>query len=308
MCALTTDGNTPIPNTARRIAKMQAHMADYIAANGDRGDGKAMADPCATPLLALANSLPADAPLTKRTHDVGFRLEEIAFLIRRTSHEAWSAITQIELMFSDIRRLAPRFAFSQLRGQARIATGNEYRLAIADLGYLSRLNAAATEFTTHYVGPSGAGVEDRITVRRMDLRIVHAGPFGGETATMTCATLRNHRLAGSSSFWAVIHGDDDGLLRVSMEAAELFRWSWAPERLADLHHGAAPGEDARILDWPWYFERVAAALDGEPVTEPSRVMALAGPWSDIGCNSELRAALSAHPSLSGIAAQFDAGE
>ena len=307
MSVLETDGDTPTPNGARLRAALLAHMAEFRAANEDRGDGKPIADPCATPLIELANSLPRDAALTARARDVGFRLEAVAFFIRRTSYEAWAAVTQIETMFSDIRRIAPRFAFAQLRGEARIAAGNEYRFAIADAGFLGRLDDAIAEFAAMCGNESAPAADSPIAARRMDLRIVHAGPFGGETATMTWATLSNHRLAGLSSFWVVIHGDDDGPLRVSMEAAELFRWSWAPERLADMRHGPAPGEDVRILDWRWYFERVAAALDGEPADEPSRTLALAGAWPMIGGDARLREALAAHPSLAGLAAQFDAG-
>ena len=259
-------------------------------------------------MLAVANFLPADAPLSARARDVGFRLDSVAFFIRRTSYDAWSAITRIEDMFSDIRRIAPRFELAQLRGEARIAAGNEYRLAIVEPAYLGRLNGAMAELATHHGSGMPPGGEAPIAVRRMDLRIVHAGPFGGETATMAWATLASHRLAGLSSFWAVIHGDDDGMLRVTLEAAELFRWAWAPERLADLRDGAPPGDDARILDWRWYFERVAAALDGDPLTDATRALALVGSWTEIGADAGLRDALTAHPLLANLAARLDAGD
>ena len=308
MSASPTDSDLPPANSPRARAAWDAHAAALIAANEDRGDGKKLADPCATPLLAAANFLPADAPLAARARDVGFRLDAVAFFIRRTSYEAWSAITRVEAMFSDIRRIAPHFEFAQLRGEARIAAGNEYRLAIVDPGYLGRLNGALAELAAAYGSGTLPGGDAPIAVRRMDLRIVHAGPFGGETATMTWATLASHRLAGLSSFWAVIHGDDDGMLRVSLEAAELFRWAWAPERLADLRDGAPPGDDARILDWRWYFERVAAALDGDPLSDATRALALGGSWTEIGADARLREALAAHPSLAGLAARLDTGE
>jgi hypothetical protein len=251
-----------ITGGARRRTAWDEHLASFHANNEDRGDGKPVADPCATPLIELAKSCPADEPHMAHARDVGARLDEAAFLIRRTSYEAWAAITQIETMFSDIRRIAPRFAFAQLRGEARIATGNEYRLAIADPASLDPLNSALADLDATLGGGTSAAGHNPVAVRRMDLRIAHAGPFGGETATMTWASLSNHRLAGLSSFWVVIHGDDDGLLRVTLEAAELFRWSWAPEGVTAPGQGTALGDDVHILDWRWYFERVAAALDG----------------------------------------------
>jgi hypothetical protein len=297
--------DTAAPAAAR--AAWDAHASSLTALNEDRGDAKAPGDACATPLRALAKFLPSDHPIALHAGDVGFRLDSVAFFTRGTSYEAWSAITQIETMFSDIRRIAPRFAFAQLRGEARIAAGNEYRRAIADPSYLDRLNAARAELDAAL--GSGAARHDPmpITVRRMDLRILHAGPFGGETATMTWSTLASHRLAGLSSFWAVIHGDDDGLLRVTLEAAELFRWAWAAERLVDLRATPPPGEEARILDWRWYFERIADALDADPVADATRTRAVAGRWSDIGGDPALREALAAHPALADLAARLDGG-
>jgi len=308
MSIYPTDSAVPSATSPRARAAWDAHAAALIAANEDRADGKKLADPCATPLLAAADFLPADSPLSARARDVGFRLDSVAFLIRGTSYEAWSSITRIEAMFSDIRRIAPRFELAQLRGEARIAAGNEYRLAIVDPAYLGRLNGAMAELAALHGSTSPPGGDAPFNVRRMDLRIMHAGPFGGETATMAWTTLASHRLTGLSSFWAVIHGDDDGMLRVSLEAAELFRWAWAPERLADMRHGAPPGDDARILDWRWYFERVAAALDGDPLTDATRALALGGSWTEIGADARLRDALAAHPSLAGLAARLDAGD
>lgn len=293
------------PAAAR--AAWTAHAGSLVALNEDRGDGKALTDPSATPLSTVARFLPSDAPISLHARDVGFRLDRVTFLTRRTSHEAWSSVTQIEVMFSDIRRIAPRFAFAQLRGEARIAAGNEYRRAIADRAYLDRLNAARAELDAALGTDAEMPEAKPIAVRRMDLRILHAGPFGGETATMTWATLANHRLAGLSSFWTVIHGDDDGPLRITLESAELFRWAWGAERLADLRQGPSIAEEARVLDWRWYFERVADALDGDPVSEATSDLAISGAWSEIRGDIGLREALAAHPALADLARRLDRG-
>lgn len=280
-----------------------AHLAALRAANEDRADGRAEGDPCATPLLALARALPQDAPLARHAADVGFRFESCAFLTRRASHEVWAAMTGIESLLSDGRRFAPRFVFAQLRGEARLATGNEYRLALTDSAYLPRLNAAM----------AGGGADARqgdatpaLAVRRMDLRILHAGAFGGETADMTWTTLASHRLAGLSSFWAVVHGDDNDGLRVSIETAELFRWAWGPEREIDMQAGDPLAEEARVVNWPWFFERLAGALDGIPVVGATRSQARSGPWPVVGGDAGLRESLAAHPALRALADRFDA--
>ena len=295
----------PAADSAEGRALWDRHAAALVAANDDRGIDKPVADPCATPLMAVARTLPRGKPLAAAAREIAFRRERCDFLTRRASFDVWSVLSGIEALFSDIRRIEPRFELSQLSGTAGPAPGNRYRLAVADPAYIARLNAAMAELDKDFGGGVRDPADAAIGTRRMDLRVVRAGPFGGETAGLVIETLANHRLAGIGSLWIVAHADDGATLRVSLEACEMFRWNWAAEQLADARHAAPPGDDARILNWPWGFERAAHVLDGEPLPGCRRSEARVGPWPDIGADPDLREALRSHPALQDLAARFD---
>jgi hypothetical protein len=277
------------------------HLRAMVAANEDRDIRKPCARPYDTPLLRLARALGAESPLARAAHDVGFRHDAVSFLTHTASQGIWGAVTALEALFSDGRRIEPRFAFAQLCGEERVAAGNEYRLVLSDAARLVPLNAAMAACARTY---GGSAPPPALTVRRTDVRLLRAGPFGGETADLVAATLTNHGLSGLSAAWVVVHTDGADALRVSLDAAELFRWTWAAERVADLDSAAA-GNQARILNWPWYFDRLVSALDGEPLPGSIAQMFLTGAWRDVGNNSRLRDALAAHPSLRDMATRLD---
>jgi len=146
----------------------------------------------------------------------------------------------------------------QTAGEASVAAGNEYRLTLSDPAFLGSLNAALGK-----MAPIGSAVP-QIEQRIMDIRVVRAGPWGGETGELVVEALRNHARAGASSLWILAHDDaDDGNMRITLDALEIARWAWAPDFVASLHSSSEFAE-ARIIDWNYLFERLAQELEGVP--------------------------------------------
>jgi hypothetical protein len=132
--------------------------------------------------------------------------------------------------------------------------------------------------------------------RVMDVRVVRAGPWGGETGEMVVEALRNHAMAGMASLWILVHGGDmDAYMHLRLDAFEVARWAWAPDRAAM----SGDGTDAGILDWPYLFERLAECIDATPVPGArDDSFAVTAPLSSVADDSRVADALALHPALS----------
>jgi len=261
------------------------HNAAFRRINADQSAAKPPHDICDTPLARLAAALPRTDPLRAQAGEFRIRRTAARLTTARTSFDVWSAMTRVELLLADERRLAARFRLEQLTGQPVVSAGNEYRLTFAAPDRLAALAA------------HGGDGEPR----RMDLRVTRAGPWAAETAELTLDTLINHALAGTASLWLVAHGSGpDGLIEVTLDGCELSRWGWAPDALAarDI------GEDPPILDFERLADRLTAVLDARE----ARLMAdlcfcHAGGPAAIAARPDVAAALSVHPALADLLAQ-----
>ncbi|MDC0033591.1 hypothetical protein OAJ57_03390 [Alphaproteobacteria bacterium] len=236
----------------------QIHCDAFVRENADLGIRRPASIPTETPLDRLATQQ-TSIDLTNYSPNTYFvRRSSVTLTTRSTSFDVWAALSCLEDLLSDYRRLAPRYSFLQTAGEATVAVGNEYRLTLSDFDIIKRLNIACRKLAAAEEDPNP--IEQRV----MDIRIVRAGPWGGETGELVVEALRNHALAGASSLWVLAHDDsDDGSLRVTLDAFEIGRWAWAPDFLANQQN---PGDStgARIIDWNYLFERLAEALDGIP--------------------------------------------
>ena len=204
------------------------HCLDFIAVNADRGIRKSARRLLSTPLNELCSREPDDARWKKAARTLTARRSLVSFSTRRSSFDLWASLGHLENLFSDYRRIAPRFTFEQVAGEANIAVGNEYRLTITDPNRLTALDAACNKMAPGKDTPPMAGG------RAMDVRVTRAGPWGGETGELVVEALENHAMAGVSSLWLVAHGETaDGLLQVTLDALEIAGWAWAPDFLAD---------------------------------------------------------------------------
>ena len=206
------------------------------------------------------DSLPADPLEFSNLTSASAHRSLVTFTTRKTSFDVWAALACLENLLSDYRRIAPRYHFMQTAGEASVAAGNEYRLTLSDPALLASLNAALHKMASTEVPLPQ--IEQRI----MDVRVVRAGPWGGETGELVVEALRNHARAGASSLWVLAHDDaDDGNMRITLDALEIARWAWAPDLFASQ---ANSGEytQAHIIDWNYLFERLAQLLDGVPDT------------------------------------------
>jgi hypothetical protein len=254
------------------------HCHAFLAANADRGVHKPAHDFDRPPTHALPE-VPDTVTAQRMT---------VTFATPRSSFDVWAALAPLELMLSDYRRLAPRFTVEQLTGQDSVAAGNEYRVTVTDASRICRIETACSRLAGD---DKGGALEGR---RCMDIRIVRAGPWGGETGELVVEALCNHAMAGSASLWILIHGDDpEGQIQVRLDLFEIVRWAWEPDRLA----AAEPNEHG-LLDWPYLFERLAAAIDATPVTEQrDSGFTHTASVPSLSRDDRVREALSFHPAL-----------
>lgn len=258
---------------------IEDHNAAFRRINADESAAKPPHDAFDTPLARLAAQLPEDAPLRALAGECRIRRTTVRLSTERTSFDVWSAMTRIETLLADSRRLAARYRVEQLVGMPGIAAGNEYRITVTDPAWLSAI-------ATH--GGDGGP-------RRMDLRVGRAGPWAGETAELTIDTLINHALAGTASLWLVAHGaGPDGLIDVTLDGCELSRWAWAPDALAARERG----EDGRIVDVELVGDRLAAMLDARHAAlMPGLCFYHAGAPAALLRAPEVADALSVHPAI-----------
>ncbi len=262
----------------------QSHCDAFIAANADRNVHKTV-QPFASPPIA---TLPGWRDTT------GIRRLTAAFATPRSSFDVWAALNRLDVLLSDYRRLAPRYVFEQLTGQETVAAGNEYRLTLTEAARLEAIESACTDLSgTDAAGTLGGA-------RRMDVRVVRAGPWGGETGEMVVEALGNHAMAGMASLWVLIHGEGiDGSLQVRLDVMEIARWAWAPDRPA----AQVANDDTAglILDWPYLFERLADSVDASPLpAEINGSFSLSAPWPIAAMDERVVDALTLHPALSSL--------
>lgn len=260
------------------------HNAAFRRFNADPSAAKPPHAIFDTPLAGLAAKLPESHPLRALAGEFRIRRTAARLTTRRTSFDVWAAMSQIETLLADERRLAARYRVEQLVGQPGIAAGNEYRLTVTDP---ERLAAIA-----RHGGDTAP--------RQMDVRVMRAGPWAGETAELTIDTLINHALAGTASLWLVAHGSGpDGLIEVTLDGCELSRWGWAPDALAAGDQGDTP----MIVDCERLADRLAGILDA---TEARLMDELcfhrAGAPGAIAASSDVTEALRVHPAIADLLA------
>jgi hypothetical protein len=262
----------------------QIHCDAYRRENADLDIRRPAHLLMATPLDRLGTSHKPETVIVHRSL--------VAITTRRTSFAVWAALACLEDLLSDYRRIAPRFSFMQTAGEASIAAGNEYRLTQSDPALLGPINTA--------LGSMASSKTDlpRIEQRVMDVHVVRAGPWGGETGEFVVEALRNHALAGASSLWVLAHDDaDDGDMRVTLDACEIARWAWAPDLIASQQRYGADS-DARIIDWDYLFERLAQNLDGSPeATDPGATFSIADDLDVIAKDDRIKDARKIHSGL-----------
>ncbi|MDA1326685.1 MAG: hypothetical protein O3C34_18335 [Proteobacteria bacterium] len=246
----------------------------------------------ATPLDRLATGQPTEILAGHTPESVIVRRSLVTLTTSRTSFDVWAALAYLEGLLSDYRRIAPRYSFMQTAGQASIAAENEYRLTLSDPALLEPVNTALGTMAANQAGLS------RIRQRVMDVRVVRAGPWGGETGELVVEALQNHALAGASSLWVLAHDDsDDGNMRVTLDGLEIARWAWAPDLLAS-QQGSGNGSGVRIVDWDYLFERFAQALDGLPeATKPGASFSMIENANVIAQDDRIKEALGIHSGL-----------
>lgn len=249
-----------------------------------------------SPLIRLSQAEPGNDLWDRAANMINARRSIVSFTTLRSSFDLWASLGNLENLLSDYRRIAPRFTFMQLAGEAGIAAGNEYRLTNTDPGRLAGLNTACEQMVSDRDNVTFGGYRD------MDVRVTRAGPWGGETGELAVEALENHALAGASSLWLVAHGETtDGGLRVTLDALEIARWAWAPDFLAYRETGGT----ACILDWNYLFERLIQDLDGAPEpAETSLAFERAVSSSDLGTDDRIAEALRSHSALAPIVRQM----
>ena len=273
----------PIRGMAIR-QQTKSHCADFLSENADRSVHRAEHRIEAPPLAELGD--PGGVTVRRLT---------AALSMPGSSFDMWAALARLDLLLSDYRRIAPRFFFEQLTGEPSVAAGNAYRHTITDPARLARIEDACRELAGEDAGGRLGGA------RIMDVRVLRAGPWGGETGEMVMETLRNHALAGAASLFVLVHGEgSDGLLPVRLDICEIARWAWAPDRLAAAG-GTQDGSAAGILDWPYFIERLAQALDAVPVPDaPDESFLAVIPPDGLAADRRLAEALRVHPALTAV--------
>ena len=209
-----------------------------------------------TPLDDLACTPCSPEFLDTRNNKVFIRRSSATIMTRQSSFEIWTALTNLEFLLSDHRRIAPSYRFEQIAGEPGIVVGNEYRTTLTEPKRLATLNAALKSLSEHNEAKT------TIDQRKMDIRVIRAGPWGGETSELVIKPLKNHALAGISSLWVLAHGNEDTDMLITLDSMELARWAWAPDMMAELPPSqfAAP---TRIVDWDYLFDRLTQTLDGQ---------------------------------------------
>ena len=245
-----------------------------------------------TPLDRLATGQTSKFLTSHTPETVIVRRSLVTITTRRTSYDVWAALACLEDLLSDYRRIAPRYGFMQTAGEASIMVGNEYRLTLSDPALLEAINSA--------IGTMAANQTDlpRIEQRVMDVRVVRAGPWGGETGELVVEALQNHALAGASSLWILAHDDaDDGNMRVTLDAFELACWAWAPDLLASQRRPTDTW-GTRIVDWDYLFERLVQNLDGLPEQpEPGACYSIAVDSNGVEKDNRITESLKIHNGL-----------
>lgn len=262
----------------------KSHCAEFLSENADRGVRHA-AHRTEAPPLATIDDL-SGIVVRRVTATLSFP---------GSSFDLWAALARLDILLSDFRRIAPRFTFEQITGQPSVAAGNTYRWTSSDPAYLARLESACRDLTGEDAGGALGGA------RTMDVRILRAGPWGGETGEMVVEPLRNHALAGAASLWLLVHGEgSDGKLPVTLDICDISRWAWAPDRLTGA--GVGQGYDSPgILDWDYLLERLAASLDAEPVPgAPDDSFLAMLPPAGLAMDRHLQEALRVHPALAAV--------
>jgi len=277
----------------------QIHCDAFRRENADPGIRRPAHILKDTPLDRLAGGQTRERLACHAPEAVTVRRSLVAITTPRSSFDVWAALACLEDLLSDYRRIAPRYRFMQTAGEASVAAGNEYRLTLSDPALIEPLNSAFGDMASSRTGlPRIEQMVPRIEQRIMDVRIVRAGPWGGETGELVVEALRNHALAGASSLWVLAHDDaDDGNLRVTLDAFEIARWAWAPDLIASRRStGDTPG--ARIIDWDYLFERLAQRLDGLPdATDPGASFSLTAHPDAIARDNRIGEALEIHGGL-----------
>lgn len=276
----------------------QAHFEAFRRENADLGIRRPAHMLNATPLDQLASPSSSGRP-AYRSKAAMVRRSLVTLTTRRSSFDIWAALACLEDLLSDYRRIAPRFFFMQTAGEAGVAVGNEYRLTLSDPALLEPINAAFHDKRPDDTSPPP------ITQRVMDIRVVRAGPWGGETGELVVEALQNHALAGASSLWILAHGEsDEGDMRVTLDAFDVARWAWTPDYVANQQNtGTSSG--ARIIDWDYLFERLAQTLDGSPeATEPRTSFSFTGDPNVIHQDDRVRESLAIHGGLKPFFDQF----
>jgi hypothetical protein len=270
----------------------QIHRDAFLRENADLDIRRPAHSLKATPLDRLATGQLSEHLTVHGPGTVMLRRSLVSLTTRRASFDVWAALACLEDLLSDYRRIAPRYRFMQTAGEASIVVGNEYRSTLSDPALLGPLNSALGDLASNQTDLP------QIEQRVMDIRVVRAGPWGGETGELVVEALQNHALAGASSLWVLAHDDtDDGDLRVTLDAFELARWAWAPDFMASQHR---PGDSAgaRIIDWEYLIERLAQNLDGLPeATEPGASFSITEDFNAIAQNGRIKEALKIHSGL-----------
>jgi hypothetical protein len=262
------------------------HCDAFLAANADRGVHKPPHDFDRPPAVAPSvRALPDDDATARRL--------TVSLATSRPSFDVWAALARLDILLSDYRRLAPRFSFEQLTGEASVAAGNEYRHTVSDSASLRRIEAVCG-------GLAGADRSGALNgARTMDIRVTRAGPWGGETGELVVEALENHAMAGVASLWVLVHGEDmDGPIRLRLDVFEIARWAWAPDCLA-ARETSGDDTSAGIVDWPYLFERLAEYIDAAPASwATDESFSITASLSTLASDSRVADALAVHPSLS----------
>lgn len=267
--------------SGKDAAALKAHLAEWHAANAAEAplQPASIAD---TPLMRLARLPGRHDPAGDADH-VTVRRLALAYRTRATSFDVWQTLARLDILLSDSRRLAPRFAAERI-------SGDIYRLTDRRPSRLHALGRALAKL-------SEPPAREPPGQRQADIRILRCGPFGGETCEIVADACANHWRAGRAALWVLAHEDAmGGGLHVRLEAAEIARWAWAPDWLA-ARSGLADADDG-IVDWPWLFERLLAMTGGEPLTgETAADDRVTGPWREISGHDTIRETLALHKLL-----------
>lgn len=273
---------------------LDEHLGAWRAAN-DADAPQPPADIGATPLRRLCAALPQGHALQEAAMAVTVRRMVLVFDTRAPSHRIWQVLAHPDALLSDSRRLSPRFSVLAMNGGLDPAEGDVYRLEDRRPARLDGLRRALAALSP------GARAPER---RRSDIVLARCGPFGGETGEIVADAAVNHPRAGRAALWVLAHGEGTGAaLRVRLEAAEIARWAWAPDRLAA---GTDPDLDDGIVDWPWLFERMLSATGGEPVPCEDAIR-IDGSWRAVSGEEAVSEILRLHPALAACAGTLDTG-